>query len=99
MTRVPVPSRTGLWLIALWNFRTVTYSARLRVLAPERLRIEAGPVRVEPPAAYHRMTGETIPLGMAGDAALQILPRRLAMIQGEELLRIVVAPIERSLRR
>jgi len=95
----PRSSRTGLWLIALWNFRTVTYSARLRVLAPERLRIEARPVRVEPPAAYHRMAGETIPLGMARDAALQVLPRRLAMIQREKLLRIVVAAVQRSLRR
>jgi len=77
----------------------VTYGARLRVLPPERLRIEPGAVRVEPPAAYHRMTGETIPLGMACDAALQVLPRRLSMIQGEELLRIVVAPIQRPLSR
>ena len=77
----------------------MTYGTRLRVLAPQGLRIEAGPVWVEPPAANHRMTGETIPLGMASDAALQVLPRRLAMIQGEELLRIVVAAIQRSLRR
>ena len=86
-------------LIALWNRRTVTYGAGLRVLAPQRLRIEAGAMGIEPPAAYHRMAGETISLRMAGDAALQILPRRLAMIQQEILLGIVVAPIQLPLSR
>ena len=77
----------------------MTYGAGLRVLAPQRLRIEAGAVGVEPPAAYHRMAGETISLSMAGHAALQVLPRCLAMIQREILLGIVVAAIQRSLRR
>lgn len=75
----------------------MTYGAGLRVLAPQRLRIEAGAVGVEPPSAYHRMASETIALSMAGDAALQILPRCLAMIQREKLFGIVVAPIQRSL--
>jgi hypothetical protein len=86
-------------LIALWNRRTVTYGAGLRVLAPQRLRIEARAMGVEPPATYHRVAGKTIALSMAGDAALQILPRCLAMIQQEKLLGIVVARIQRPLSR
>jgi hypothetical protein len=45
------------------------------------------------------MAGETIALSMAGDAALQVLPRCLAMIQQEKLLGIVVACIQRPLSR
>ena len=52
---------------------------------------------VEPPPALRRVAGQTIPLGMAGHAAFQILPRGLAMVQGEVLLRIVIAAVQRAL--
>ena len=40
------------------------------------------------------MTGEAVALGMAGHAALQVLPRRLAMTQQEGLLGIMVAGVQ-----
>ena len=44
------------------------------------------------------MAGETVPLGMAGDTALEILSRRLAVAQEERTLGIVVSRVERSVR-
>ena len=76
----------------------MTHGAGLRVLAPQRPRVEAGAVGVKPPAAYHRMAGETIAFRVAGDAALQVLARGLAVIQQEELLGIVIPCIQWSLR-
>jgi hypothetical protein len=69
----------------------MTCSAGLGVLPLECGRIEPGTVGIEPPPAPRRVTGETVPLGMAGHAALEILARRLAVVQQEGLLRIMKA--------
>ena len=45
------------------------------------------------------MTGETIPLGMAGNAAFQVLAGSLAVIQEEELFGVVIAAAERGAGR
>ena len=73
--------------------------ARLGVLPPERSGIETRTVGIEAPTPQRRVAGETVPLGMAGDAVLEILSRRLAVAQEERPLGIVVASVERSLRR
>jgi hypothetical protein len=80
------------------NQRTVTRGTHLRVLPPERCRIEARTMGVEPAASHRRVTGETVTLGMAGDAALEVLSRRLAVAQQERPLGIVVSRVERPFR-
>ena len=80
------------------NQRTVTRGTHLRVLPPERRRIETRTVGVEPAASQRRVAGETVTLGMAGDAALEILSRRLAVAQQERPLSIVVSRVERPFR-
>ena len=72
--------------------------AGLRVLPLQRRRIESRTVRIEPPPPLSRVAGKTVPLGVAGDAALEILSRRLAVAQQEQSLGIVVARVERSSR-
>ena len=71
---------------------------RLGVLPPERSGIETRTVRIEPPSPQSRVAGETVPLGMAGHAALEILSRRLAVAKKERPLGIVVSRVERSSR-
>ena len=84
-------------LIAPWHRCPVTHGAGLGVLAPKRLRIEARTMGIEPAAALSRVTAEAIALRMAGDAALEVLPRGLAVVQQEELLGIMVTGIQWSL--
>ena len=72
--------------------------AGLGVLPLQRRRIEPGTVRIEPPSALSRVAGKTVPLGMAGDAALEILSRRLTVTQQERALGIVIPRAERSFR-
>jgi len=55
-------------------------------------------MRIEPPSAYCRMTGEAVTLDMAADARLEILARRLAVTEGEEPLCIVEARAEHAAR-
>jgi hypothetical protein len=74
------------FLGTIGNQRTVTRRTHLRVLPPERRGIESGTVRIEPSSPLSRVTGETVPLGMAGDAALEILSRRLAVAQQDDRL-------------
>ena len=69
----------------------MTCSAGLGVFPLECGRIEPGTVGIEPPPALRRVTGETVPLGVAGNAALEALPRGLAVIEDEGLLRIMKA--------
>jgi len=73
----------------------VTGGAHRWVLAAQRSRIEAGTVRVESPAADSRVAGQAVALGMAGDAALQILACRLTVIEQEGLLGVVIAPVSK----
>ena len=80
------------------NQRTVTRGTHLRVLPPERRRIETRTMGVEPAASQRRVAGQTAPLGMAGHTALEILSRRLAVAQQERPLGIVVSRVERSSR-
>ena len=72
--------------------------AGLGVLSSQRCRIEARTVRIEPPSPQGRVTGETVPLGMAGHATLQILSSSLAVAQEERSLGIVVSRLERPSR-
>jgi len=65
--------------------------AGLGVLPPECSGIEARTVRIEAPASQRRVAGKTVSLGMAGDAAFQVLARGLSMIEEEGLLRIMKA--------
>jgi hypothetical protein len=81
------------FLGTIGNQRTVTGGTHLRVLPPERRRIEARTMRVEPAASQRRVAGETVTLGMAGDAALEVLSRRLAVAQQERPLGVVVSCI------
>ena len=76
----------------------MTGGAGLGVLPLQRRRIESGTVRIEPPSALSRVAGQTVPLGMAGDAALEILSSGLAVAEKERSLGIVVARVERSSR-
>ena len=73
----------------------MTGRAHRRVLAPQRSGIEAGTVRVESPAAHGRVAGQAVALGMAGDAALQILACRLTVIEQEGLLGVVIAAVSK----
>lgn len=43
--------------------------------------VEAGAVWAEAPSALGGVTGQAIPLGVAGDAALEALTSRLAVAQ------------------
>lgn len=52
---------------------------------------------IESSPSLGRVAGQTVSLGMTGDAAFQILPSRLAVVQGEVLLCIVITAIQRSL--
>ena len=81
--------------LALRNRRPVAGGAHRRVLAPQRSRIEAGTVRVESPAAHGRVAGQAVALGVAGDAALQILACRLTVIEQEGLLGVVIAAVSK----
>ena len=68
----------------------------LRILPPERGRIEARPVGIEAPASQRRMAGQTIAFGMTGDAALQILSRRLTVPQEEGTAGIMIPGVQLS---
>ena len=46
---------------------------------------------IEAPATSGRVTGQTVALGMAGDAALEALAGGLSVIENEALLRIMKA--------
>src|SRR5918995_2335813 len=71
-------------------------SAHLRIFPSECSRIEAWAVRVEASASQRRMAGQTVALGMTCDAALQILPCRLAMAQQKGTPRIVITCVQLS---
>jgi len=72
----------------------VTGCARLGVLAAECLGIEPRAMGAESAAAQGRVAAEAVALGMTGDAALQILPRRLAVPQEKELLGVVITRVQ-----
>jgi hypothetical protein len=63
--------------------------AHLRVALPQPCGIEAGSVRIEAAPALRRVAREAVTLGMAGDAALQTLARRLAVSEEKRALRVV----------
>jgi len=77
--------------------RAVAGGAGLRVLPPQGFRIESRSVRVKSLSRESRVAGEAIPLRMATDAALQILPRGLAMPEQEVLLGVMIAGVQRAL--
>ena len=65
--------------------------AHLRIPAPHPLRVEARPVGVEAAATLRGVAGEAVPLGVAGDAGLEVLPCGHAVIEAEranELARV-----------
>lgn len=72
--------------------------AHLGVFPLEPSAIEPGSVRIEAAAAPSRMTGETIALGVAADAGFQALPRGLPMADQKELLGVMEARAQSSLR-
>ena len=53
---------------------------------------------IEATASQCRVAGETVPFGMTGDAALQILTRRLTMPQEKGTPRIVITCVQVSSR-
>ena len=66
-------------------------STRLGVLPPERSGIETRTVGIEAPTPYRGVAGKAVSLGVAGDAALEVLACGLSVIEGEGLLRIMKA--------
>src|SRR5689334_9690468 len=76
----------------------MTCRAGLRVLTPEPLRVEPGAVRIESTSALRRMAGETVALGVTGDAALDVLARRRAVIQLEPRARVVIGLLQPARR-
>ena len=73
--------------------------AHLWVVAAEPVGVEAGPVRIEPATTERRVTSEAVALGMAGNAALQALARRLPMGENEAGVPVVEASAKRALGR
>ncbi len=71
------------------NQGTMADGTRLRVLPPERSRIETRTVGIEPPTPGRRVAGEAVPLGMTSHTALQVLAGGLSVVQDEGLLRIM----------
>ena len=69
------------------------------VLAAEGLRVEARTVGVEPSAALRGVAGQTVPLGVTRNAALQILAGRLTMVQKKFRLGIVVSGTPQAVPR
>src|SRR5688572_10987039 len=74
--------------------RTMASGTHLRVLAPECRRIEAGSMRIEATATLGRVAAEAVPFGVTGDAALQVLARRLPVTQQKRPLRVVVPGVQ-----
>lgn len=74
----------------------MTRATHLRVLFPQSRGVEVRAMRIEAPASQRRMALQTIALGVAGDTTLEVLPSRLAVSQGEKLLGVVVAGLERA---
>src|ERR1043166_9306582 len=70
----------------------MTRDAQLGVLAQHPLGVESGAVRIEAASLHHRVAGEAVALDVTGDAALQPLPRRLAVSQEELPVAVVIAP-------
>ena len=70
--------------------RPVARGTRFRILAPHPIRVEPRSVGVEPPSAERRVAGEAVALGVARDAGLEALARRLPVTDEEELLRVVI---------
>ena len=60
------------------------------ILASQCLWVEPGAVGVESPPACGRVAGQTVPLGVAGHAALEILARRLTVVEKEVLLGVMI---------
>ena len=71
-------------------------SASLRILPSECACIEARPMGIEATASQCRVAGETVPFGVTGDAALQILTRRLTMPQEKGTPGIVITCVQLS---
>src|ERR687892_2531581 len=78
------------------NQGAVTRGAHLGILAPQPLRVEARSVGVEPAPAQGRVARETVALHVARGAALQALPRGLAVRRPEEPAHVVIARPERA---
>ena len=93
-----MPSRTSTTTLWRRNSRAVAGAAHLRVAFAEPLGIEPRPVRIEVPPPLHsrRVTGHAIPLGVAGDTALQALPRGRPVPEQEAALGIVVAGLQHA---
>lgn len=72
----------------------VAGGAGLGILPLQRPGIEPGAVGIEPLSRPSRVAAEVVALRVAGDTALEILPRRLAVAQDEPLLGIVESRIE-----
>ena len=85
------------WFRSLGDGPAMAGGAHLRVAPAQALGVEAGPVRAEVAAALRgrRVAAHAVRHGVAGDAALEALPRRLPMAGGEEPLRVMVTGIER----
>lgn len=69
----------------------MTRCACLRVLPPERSRIEPRAVGIEAPTPQRGMAGEAVSLRMARDAAFQVLACGLSVIEEKSLLCIMKA--------
>jgi hypothetical protein len=72
--------------------------AHLGILAPEGRRVETGTMRVEPAASDRGVAGKAVTLGMARDAAFEVLSCSLAVSQEERPLGVVVPRIQRAPR-
>src|SRR5690606_4594917 len=64
----------------------------------ERARIEVGAVRIDAPAGAGGVAAQTVRLLVAGDARVQSLPRRVAVVEDPERLRVVI-PVAATARR
>jgi hypothetical protein len=70
--------------------------AGLRILPFERACIEARPVGIEATPSERRVAGETVSFRMTRNAALQVLPGRLAMPQEERTPGIMIPGVQLS---
>src|SRR5436190_17704584 len=68
----------------------MAHGAHRVVLPLQPVRVEAGPVRIESPAALRRVTWQAVALGMTADARFETLPCRAAMPRNEESPGVVI---------
>jgi hypothetical protein len=69
----------------------MTGGAHLGIPAPEPIRIEPRAVRIEAATALSGVAGQTIPLGVTGNAGLDVLARGNAVIEGEAAVGVMEA--------